>query len=342
MKYFAIFIYLLLNKFIKILINYVLGPLLMAIVGWVLYRQIITQPDLTQKWSTIKQSWHQPLFWVAILLMFVNYGMEARKWQLLVKHCQPFSFIKAVKSVFAGCSITMITPNRIGEYGGRILYMEPQNRLKAIPLTVLGSISQMLITFVMGIGGLTFFLLSRQTKADKIFDYLPVAATEVLILLLLVFTVVLFIAYINEGAILNRLERFKPMKKILGLMRLLEGFGKNELWRLLSLSFFRYLVFTAQYLIFLKVMDVDIELTLAFWAIAVFYLLMAIIPTIGFTELPVRAATSAGLLGIFNNNLLGIQAAAFAVWLTNIILPAIIGSIFISVLRLLKNKNEFD
>lgn len=317
-----------------------LGPLLMLIVLVVLYRQISLQPNLGEKWAEIQGSWHKPLFWVVVLLMLVNYGIEARKWQILMRQTQPYSLWMAVKSVFAGCSITMLTPNRIGEYGGRILYVEPENRIKAIPLTILGSISQMLITFAMGIGSLTFFLLSGQSYTKKIFAYLPVEATELLILLLLVFTVGLYLIYINEGALLKKLERFRPMKKLLDLMRLLEGFKKKELWRLLSLSFFRYMVFTAQYLLILQVMGVHLPLALAFWVIAVFYLLMAIIPTIGFTELPVRAATSAGLLGIFNNNVLGIQAASFTIWLTNIILPALIGSIFITIVKLLKDKNE--
>ena len=67
--------------------------------------------------------------------------------------------------MLAGCSITMLTPNRIGEYGGRIMYVQEQHRLKAISLTILGSISQLTITMFMGTTGLA--ILKFGSIADK-------------------------------------------------------------------------------------------------------------------------------------------------------------------------------
>ena len=96
-------------------------------------------------------------FWLVIFLMFVNWGIEAIKWQLLIKHIQQFSFFRSFKSVLSGCSVTMLTPNRVGEYGGRILYVKEDNRIKAISLTIVGSISQLLVTMIMGCFGLFFF-----------------------------------------------------------------------------------------------------------------------------------------------------------------------------------------
>src|SRR6478672_9884043 len=105
-----------LNKSIKIFLNYFLGPVLFIIISWTLYKQVIHQPDLHERWMQIKESWKQPMFWIIVAMLFINWGLEARKWQLLIAPLERFSFKTALMSVFAGCSVTMLTPNRIGEY----------------------------------------------------------------------------------------------------------------------------------------------------------------------------------------------------------------------------------
>jgi len=104
-----------LNKNIKILVNYFLGPVLFLVLSWSLYTQVKNQPDLAHRWQQIRYSWQQPGFWAVVVLMPLNWGIESRKWQVLVLHVQRFSFLSAFKSVLSGCSVTMLTPNRVGE-----------------------------------------------------------------------------------------------------------------------------------------------------------------------------------------------------------------------------------
>ncbi len=97
------------------------------------------------------------------MLAFVNWGIEARKWQLLIRHLQHVSYFVAFKSVLSGVTLSLNLPNRIGEYGGRILYIEQGNRIKAISLSIAGSMSQLIITLLMGCGGLIFILFTKQS-----------------------------------------------------------------------------------------------------------------------------------------------------------------------------------
>jgi hypothetical protein len=76
-------------------------------------------------------------------------------------------------------------------------------------------------------------------------------------------------------------------------------------------------------------MHVEMESSIAFWLVGVFYLMMAIIPTIGFTELPIRSALGISIFGIVSSNILGIQAACFSIWIINLVIPATIGSVFL-------------
>ena len=58
---------------------------------------------------------------------------------------------------------------------------------------------------------------------------------------------------------------------------------------------------------------------------ASFFLGMAIAPTFGFIELPLRSEMGIAIFGLLSNNLLGLQAATLGIWLINIVIPAIIG-----------------
>ena len=275
-------------------------------------------------------------FWIVFFLMFINWGLEARKWQLLLAPLEKFSFFKAFKSVLSGCSVTMLTPNRIGEYGGRIVYVQEEHRLGAIPLTILGSISQLSVTVIMGTVGLFVF---RYAQADAaLFKILPAFAANILMYISVISSVVLVSVYLRVSIIISLISRLSFLKKFNKYLQLLNSFNRKQLLRILFLSFLRYMVFILQYLLLLKVMHVDISIFVCFWLLSVFYLVMAMAPTIGFTELPVRAAASVELLQLYSSNIIGIQAASLGIWLINLAIPAIAGSLLIFGIKIMKEK----
>ncbi len=327
------------SKQIKILVNWFLGPVIFIVLSWSLYVQVKSQPDLGLRWQHIKESWQDTRFWIVIMLMLLNWGIEARKWQVLVQHVQHFSFIKAFKSVLSGCSITMLTPNRIGEYGGRILYVEQGNRIKAISLTIVGSISQLLVTILMGCAGL-FFLRYFSQKETASNGVLPEFWGDVLIWLSVTIAVVLSLFYLRIGWLVRMMEKVPALQKAVTHIKVLDEFDNIQLMRILLLSFVRYVVFVLQYVLLLQLMQVGIGWMLCFWLISVFYLVLAMAPTMGFIELPVRVSASWALMKFYTNNELGVGAAALGIWLINLVVPAIIGSILILSVKVLKDKNE--
>jgi len=321
---------------LKILLNWFLGPLIFILLSWSLYRQIMQQPDLEQRWSQISAAWKHPASWLVLALMLVNWGIEGRKWQVLIQHLEPSSWVRAFKAVLAGCSITMLTPNRIGEYGGRILYVAEENRIKAISLTIVGSISQLLVTLTMGCAGLLYL---KYLPGDKGNGILPALWDNVLIGLTLVVTAFLFLFYLRIGWLVRMMEKIPALQRVVRHIRVLDEFNNIQLLRVFSLSLGRYLVFILQYLLLLHVMQVELHPLTGFWLIAVFYLLMAVAPTIGFAELPLRVTACWALLQYFTSNELGVGAAALGIWLVNLVLPSIIGSLLILGVRIVKEKN---
>jgi hypothetical protein len=72
----------------------------------------------------------------------------------------------------------------------------------------------------------------------------------------------------------------------------------------------------------------------------VVFLTLAIIPSIALVEIGVRGEVSLQLLGLFTNNSLGIVLTSITVWLVNLIIPALAGSILILGLRMFKRRNR--
>jgi hypothetical protein len=297
----------------------------------------VQQPDLPQRWQHIKASWYSVSFWLVLVLMLVNYGLEAFKWKLLLKPLERISFFRAVKSVLAGCSITMLTPNRIGEYGGRILYVKEANRLRAISLTILGSLSQLLVTIVMGTLGLLVLRFYDTTSHGL--DFIPPILANTLLFSCTFLSVFFLLFYFRIGWLIHLMEKQSFLAKPLKYVRLLDQFSGKQLLRILFLSLIRYMAFILQYMLLLSVMEVEISYLLSFWLLTIFYLIMVMAPTIGFTELPLRATASVEIFKLYSPNILGIQAAALGIWLINLVLPAIIGSILILGIKITK-ENE--
>ena len=325
------------NKSIKILINYFLGPVLLIVLCYSLYSQLMQQTDLALRWQQVKQSWQSWKFFAVFFLMLINWGIEAKKWQLLVLHVQRFSFMQSFKSVLAGCSITMLTPNRIGEYGGRILFLKEENRIKAISLNIAGSISQLLVTMIMGCVGLIFLRFLSHNSSNAL-NVLPHFWGNVLIYFSITATLVLFLFYIRLAWLVRLIEKVPAFTKAVKHITVLDEFSAKQLLKILLLSLLRYVVFVLQYILLLQVMQVNIDVGLSFWLITVFYLVMAVAPTIGFLELPVRAKASLELMKLYSTNTLGIETAALAIWLINLVLPALVGSLLILSIKIIKEK----
>lgn len=314
-----------------------MGPLLFITLSWSLYRQIIDKPNLGIQWEQIKNSWTNWKLWLVVFLMLVNWGIEARKWQLLVKHIQCFSFYRSFKSVLSGCSVTMLTPNRVGEYGGRILYVEDGNRIKAISLTIVGSISQLLVTMMMGCFGL-FFLRYFSQYDHTVLSVIPEFWEAIITYLSVGITIILLLFYLRLGWLVRMMEKVPALHKVVKHIRVLDEFNNIQLVQVLSLSFVRYLVFVLQYVLLLQVMQVEIAGWLCFWLMTIFYLVMAVAPTFGFIELPVRVSASWTILKLYTANELGVGAAAMGIWLINLVIPAVIGSLLILSIKIVKEK----
>ncbi len=327
-----------LNRNSKLFINYFLGPLLFVWLSWSIYRQVQKQPNLETAWQSIKESFTTPLVWnlvAVILLMIVNWSIEAVKWKISVKPIQQVSFLKALRAVLSGVSFSVSTPNRVGEYLGRVLYMDEGNRLKTISITIVGSISQLIITLLMGC--ISLIILRPGIEANQLLS--PIWMKVILYGTVAVLSG-LTLFYFRLSWIIKWVDKLPGNNRFTYLIKALEDFDTSLLFKLLCLSALRFVVFIIQYYLLFHLFGVNVSWENIFWAVSVSFLVMAVIPTIAIVELVQRGKVMTTIMALFTTNDLGVGFTTAGIWLINLILPAIIGSLLFLGMKKIYSKKE--
>ena len=257
----------------------------------------------------------------AIVLVPVNWLIEALKWQRLTSHLQPLSLSESAKSVLAGLAVSMLTPNRVGDFAGRIALLKPDNRTSGAMADFIGGYAQMLSIALLGVAAfclepvLPGFLL--WTASHRI----PTIAV------LLIAVSLLIVMYFLAG---KCAVRFK-FGCWLWLERFVTSAGQHTQTQLavaLGLSLVRSGVFMVQLWLMLAAAGVCLNIGQAMCAIAIMYCFVSVIPTFALAEWGVRGSMALLFIVPLGGNPTQIVAATVALWLINVALPAAIGAIW--------------
>jgi hypothetical protein len=252
-------------------------------------------------------------FLMAGLLIPVNWGIEALKWQRMIRRIEPISFGTAFRAVLGGVTVSLFTPNRTGEFAGRVLVLEPHHRVTASLVTVAQSFSQLLVTLLAGTSALFFF------PGETGYRLAP------LYVVLLGVCVISIILYFGLGKIADRLSRFRAWNRWQRYVAPLSDYSFRELLFVLLLSLMRYLVFIVQFYLLLRFFGVGVGFSDALSRIALVYLAGLWIPSFAFTEPLTRAGMAVVL---FQDVTLQTEEVVFAtsvLWMLNLLLPALFG-----------------
>lgn len=312
------------NKSNKIALNYILGGAIAILLLWGIYLQVqkqLAKVDPEVLWQTGPDY----LLYATLLLMPLNLALEAWKWHMLAGSAQKLSYRQAFASYLAGIAFSVVTPNRLGEYPGRLLYLKRKNTFRLISVSILGAVAQMLTLFIYGLLGLIYYNL-----------FFATAFSVVVLVACAACTVIVFIVYWRFETWLPVVEKIKWLRKYHVYGKLLKRFTSKEQLTILIISLVRYSIYTAQYLILLQWMNVDMPLIQGFFMSALFFWVIAIIPSVTLVELGERGQVGLYLFHHFSENTVGILGATLGVWCINLILPAIIGSALLFRMRLIR------
>lgn len=306
-----------LNKTTKIRLNYVLGAVITALLLWGIYLQIEKQLHKVD-WDAGLQTGPSYLLWCCILLMPLNIALEAKKWHLLAGYAQPLTYRQALASYFAGSAFSIVTPNRIGEYPGRLLYLNRKNTLRLIGVAILGAIAQMFTSFLFGLAGLIYYNLT-----------FPGSFQTIVLISCGIVTVVIGIIYWKFDVWMPLIEKISWLKKYNVYAKLLDRVTGQKQLTILFISILRYATYTAQYLLLLLWMNINVPLLGGYLMSGLFFWLIAVIPSLAFVELGERSQVGMYLFSHFSENTIGILVATIAIWCINLILPSLIGSLLL-------------
>jgi hypothetical protein len=309
----------------------------MLVLCWVIWLQLRKQVDFSLLATKLSESMQtQGLFYIPLLLvlMILNWLIESVKWKIAVASVQPVSMFRAFKAVLAGVSISLSLPNRIGEYLGRVLYLEPTQRVRAISVTVVASFSQLIVTVMMGFLGLLLarpVMLSQGGWAIQTWGIAVGVVVLIAILMLLLYFNISFLNRWLQQKLLDSSSKWPLRFK--GWLAALNSCDAAILRVLLSLSVLRYVVFVAQYYLAYQFFGVHFNMHQLFIIVSLTFLTLAAVPTFAAPELALRGAVGIFIAKWFTMQTAEVVLALLLIWITNLILPAIIGALLITGIR---------
>ncbi len=318
------------HKNIKKIIKITLGAILFAWLSYSLYHQIQSQDNLQESLHTLFEEWTPQKVCgliIVFLLMLLNWGIESKKWQMLLKHTERLSFVAAFQSVLMGLAISIITPNRIGEYLGRILYLKNTNKLKGISITIIGSFAQILVTSMFGVLGLLFYL------------YAVEQSTFLYILLALSFLMACGMLYIlfHLDLLVDFCKKIPLLKKVSIYIEVIKRYERHTLMKLIFYAALRYLVYSTQFFLLLYITHQFFLPIKTFAGIWLLFWIIAVVPSFVIADIGVRGKTAVTFLAFVSGNALAILVSSVLLWVINLILPALVGCFFVFRIRMFES-----
>ncbi|MEW6469297.1 MAG: lysylphosphatidylglycerol synthase domain-containing protein [Bacteroidota bacterium] len=312
-------------------ISLFLKLLITALSLWYIYSKVFRQNDPASLFSNMNPS-RSYLLGLVLVLMPLNWSLEALKWRMLVARLEPLSFFRALQGVWCGLSVSIFTPNRVGEFSGRIFLLEKADRIRAALLTFAGNAAQVFVT--LGMAALSFVLwrlfgLELPAHDESAYYYSQGVLNGVSLTGLLSFIFALSLAalvLLFRGRITNRHAL------------VIRSISAPEWRKLIWLSLARYMVFLLQFYLLLRLFDVDVRFGAALILIPLVFFLITVIPTFALTEIGVRGSAALFLFSLVSDNESGILAASLLLWMINLALPALAGLFLIFRLKFFRGE----
>lgn len=244
------------------------------------------------------------------LFSFFNWFLEIIKWKTLVTFIHKISFFTATKQSLAALTTSLITPNRIGEYGAKALYFDKNIRKKILNLNLIGNLHQLFATCLFGVFGLLYFL-NTQPLNLKEFNFFKLLIVVVLVIM----------------------SSFFLWKYLVKKQTFLSGFkvGLNleQHLKINFISIARYLVFAHQFYFLLFIFKVDVSYINAISAITSIYFISSFIPMLSLFDVVLKSSVALFVFGFFKSDALTILTITTLMWILNFVIPAIFGCYFV-------------
>ena len=266
-------------------------------------------------------------FWVVaiqlnilvVLLTFVNWGLESLKWRVLTRKIHDSTFWGALKEVVSGITVGFLLPRSAGEFIGRSLWMNSKKRLISVGPLLLSQASQVFVTLLFGMMGLTYFV-----RLNPEIDGYAYFLASFFMLAVIIFFIVL------SKTRFRIFTKNKYLRRFRGLFVALRYLGPKEFIISFIISAARYIVFLTQFVLLLVAFGAKGPIMVLVSAACVSFLAKSIGPSLNFiVDFGFRSGVTLVVFSFTTESLGVVFLASTILWMYNILLPTLTGSLLI-------------
>ena len=258
-----------------------------------------------------------------------NWLIETYKWYFLTNRTQFITYYKSLQSILLGVLFSIFSPNRIGELGGRLVFIKKEHLLSVFYSNLMCSVSQLFVTIIVGLSAFFFF-------NNDLLDYLPI--DSILIKFIAVVFILLSLITFFYSNLLMRILLFFSKTVQLVSKQDLQIFSTKTRLQTIGLSMLRYFVFTYQFYLAFSIFDINLTWYIIFAGIALVFFITALIPTAWISDLPVRGSVAYLVFDQLGGYGMEALVSSLILWLINLFFPAIMGLLVLPKVNWLKIK----
>lgn len=292
-----------------------------------IYYQVAGNNNITTIFNEFLSSIRErPAYYLclAVVLMPLNLAFETQKWLQFTRFFGNMNFWQAYRAVLAGMSLAIITPNRVGEYGGRLLFVAPQQRWRGAVSMLLGSYCQWIVLFLGGLIGFSWFAFNHlEWQLYLILILIVIGSIICLVLLLLFWQIGWILPFIRKCGLKERGYRWLRHAVVL------HAVSTESKLMALQWAAWRYLTYSLQYWLLLQFFGIKVTLWEGLTGIWSIFLIQTGVPLSAGLALLARGEIALFVWRHFGANELSVLAATFGLFIINLVLPALLGAILL-------------
>ncbi len=252
------------------------------------------------------------LFFIA--LATTNWFFEILKWKTIVSVIQSLSFLNAMKQSLISLTVSLATPNRVGEYGAKVYFFEPVKRKTILLLNFFSNFMQMGVTTLFGIIG----ILIISEKYNLPFSGLNLAGGLFIVSILIILGCILKKQQliIKELTISNVISKFKKLPVSIKSKTIVYSVIR---YLIFSFLFYRLLIFFGASISFIEFIPL----------IFTMYFIVSILPSIFIFDVVVRGGAALWVFSLAGVPEIPILSTVLTMWFLNFVIPSIFGSYYL-------------
>ncbi len=254
----------------------------------------------------------------AVLLVPINWGLEAAKWHTV--QSAENSFLTNFKTVIAGLSAGLMVPRFIADYVVRLKLAKVASSSHVVHELAINKIIQAGVTNVFGVLGFLGIWLAVEPDFSWVLSVMSLVTVGVILLL-----------FINLNSVLGWLGRLSFILRIFPELPQVSAAPKPILYRVVGWAALRFIVFSLQFALILYWFGAEIPATTMLSAIAITFFIKSNLPALNFlSDLGVREFSAMLAFSLLSVDESLVIVASLALWFINLLVPALIGSLALS------------